>query len=256
MEKAVRATQFASSEVAAKTKYIYHTILNESNYLDAGNFRSIHPNDIARLFDLYDAEFFAGQCRKQLGDRQITFRLSKRMTKSGGHTARFARRGPDGTTLRDERFEIAVASSLLFQTFQEEHRPVLMSGIRCHDRLEALQRVMEHEIVHLVELLIWRDSSCAARRYQSIAQRFFAHTEHRHQLITPAENAHRKYGIHAGCKVSFEHEGREYVGRVNRVTKRATVLVEDKHGQPYSDGRRYAKFYVPIRLLRPLGVSN
>jgi hypothetical protein len=36
---------------------------------------------------------------------------------------------------------------------------------------------------------------------------------------------------------------------VNRVTKRATVLVEDARGVRYSDGRRYAKFYVPVGML-------
>ena len=44
-------------------------------------------------------------------------------------------------------------------------------------------------------------------------------------------------------------EGSRYVGVVNRVTKRATVLVEDSRGVRYSDGRCYAKFYVPVGML-------
>jgi len=36
---------------------------------------------------------------------------------------------------------------------------------------------------------------------------------------------------------------------VNRITKRATVLVEDERGMRYSDGKRYAKFYVPVASL-------
>jgi hypothetical protein len=50
----------------------------------------------------------------------------------------------------------------------------------------------------------------------------------------------------------FRHfEGRRLTGRVNRITKRATVLVEDSEGQKYSDGLRYKTYYVPIADLCP-----
>jgi hypothetical protein len=39
-------------------------------------------------------------------------------------------------------------------------------------------------------------------------------------------------------------------GRVNRLTKRATVLVEAPEGESFSDGHRYRKYYVPIVHLR------
>ena len=52
--------------------------------------------------------------------------------------------------------------------------------------------------------------------------------------------------------MAFRKGGREYVGRVNRVTRQATVLVDDDGGIRYSDGRRYAKFYVPVETLKPL----
>lgn len=32
-------------------------------------------------------------------------------------------------------------------------------------------------------------------------------------------------------------------------THSGTVLVEDRRGESYSDGKRYAKFYVPVQLL-------
>ena len=50
----------------------------------------------------------------------------------------------------------------------------------------------------------------------------------------------------------FTFEGRRLAGRVNRITKRATVLVEDPEGLNYSDGRRYKVFYVPISSLKPV----
>ena len=90
------------------------------------------------------------------------------------------------------------------------------------------------------------------RLRQSIAGRFFGHTRHTHELLTQRERALVKFGIRPGDRVSFTYEGRKYVGFVNRITKRATIMVENHQGELYSDGKRYAKYYVPIEMLTPL----
>ena len=79
----------------------------------------------------------------------------------------------------------------------------------------------------------------------------FGHKQSSHQLITPAEVAEKDRGIGVGSKVVFEFNGKRHTGFVNRVTKRATVLVPDRRGDRYDDGRAYLKFYVPIARLRP-----
>ena len=249
MQQLVETKQFSPQEISARQRQIYETVLRESKYLDGGNFSRVHPDDIRRLFDLYDDLFFEGGCRELLGDSPLDFRLSKRMTRAGGMATRREVLEGKGGHVRTE-YEIAVSATLLFQTFQDDHRSVVMSGIECRDRLEALQRIVEHEMTHLVEMLIWVKSSCSAPRFQSIANRFFGHTDHQHQLITPREHALTKFGIRAGDRVSFRCDGQHHVGRVNRITRRATVLVEDKRGQPYSDGKRYVKFYVPVGMLK------
>jgi len=109
---------------------------------------------------------------------------------------------------------------------------------------------MEHEIVHLIEMLLWNKSSCSQSRYHSITRRFFGHTENQHHLITPKEKAMVQFGIKPGMAVRFRFDGVEHKGVVNRINKRATVLVEDRQGERYSDGKHYAKFYVPVRLLK------
>ena len=68
-------------------------------------------------------------------------------------------------------------------------------------------------------------------------------------MITPREHAAVEHGIRAGDRVEFEFEGDRHVGIVNRITRRATVLVESADGRLYSDGNRYAKFYVPVEAL-------
>ena len=102
---------------------------------------------------------------------------------------------------------------------------------------------------HLIEMLLWSTSSCAKPRFHSMTLRFFGHTENKHQLITPKETAIVKYGIRPGMTVRFRFDGVERTGVVNRINKRATVLVEDRKGQRYSNGKHYIKFYVPVQLL-------
>ena len=61
-----------------------------------------------------------------------------------------------------------------------------------------------------------------------------------------------KFGIKVGDQVRFRLDGAQYAGIVNRITKRATVLVKDPQGVRHSDGNRYATFYVPVELLEPV----
>ena len=139
---------------------------------------------------------------------------------------------------------------MLFGGFTEDdHRSITTSGITCRDRLDALQRVMEHEIIHLIEMLLWGKSSCSQPRFHSITRRFFGHTENKHKFITPKEKALVKFGIRPGVKVRFRFDDIERTGVVNRVSKRATVLVEDRTGRLYSDGKHYTKFYIPVQML-------
>ena len=86
-------------------------------------------------------------------------------------------------------YEIAIASSMLFDSFREADRRITACGVECQDRLEALQRIFEHELVHLGEQLCWGASDCSAARFQEIAGRLFLHRAHTHNLITRRERA-------------------------------------------------------------------
>jgi hypothetical protein len=225
-----------------RVRAIEHALLSKSRCIRAANFTSIDSQDLALLFDAYDTRFFDGECQRAWDGRDLAFRLSTRMTKAGGKTTRFR------TNSGDVFFEIAIACGLLFDGFSSKDRTVTVCGMECNTRLEALQRIFEHELVHLIEHLCWGHSNCAASRFQTIAGGHFQHRAHTHQLITRNERAARA-GIRLGAQVGFLFEGRRLQGRVNRITRRATVLVEDAEGQPFSDGRRYKTYYVPIPLL-------
>lgn len=222
---------------------IHRHMLAHSSYIRKPAFESIHPNDIEMLFRAYDEQFFDGQCVRALQCRKLRFRLSRRMTRAGGTTTRFRHNSGEVS------YEIAIAVSMLFDGFGEQDRNVSVGGLICNDRLEALQRIFEHEMVHLAENLCWNESDCSASRFQDIAARFFLHRAHTHNLITRKERA-ADAGIRPGSRVVFQFEGRNLAGRVNRITKRVTVLVEDPNGRRYSDGRYYLAYYVPLANLR------
>lgn len=213
------------------------------------NFSSVTGRDLQTMARLYDHSFFDGHLLPVASHFGMQFRWSKRMTSAGGKTVRTTHTDRK-SGIQKSQYEIVLSATLLFQTFSDLRRPIRVTGMLCTNRLQAMQRIMEHELIHLSEMLVWSDSCCAAPRFQSIAGRLFGHTEHKHDLITQQERAERKFNIRVGTRVRFTHEGVERIGTVNRITRRATILVPDETGQLYDDGRRYKKFYVPISHLR------
>lgn len=244
--------QLTSEDIFARTVRIYNQLLAESPRVQLGNFTNLAPLDLARLFELYDAHFFESLLQHNLNANgwPIHFSLSRRLTRSAGMTKRFGK----FSILRGTkyRFEIAISTPLLYQSFRDLERTIRVNGVVCQDRLQALQRVFEHELLHLLEMLVWGRSSCSGKNYKSLAWNLFRHPETRHDLVTQHERAYRKFDIRPGDRVTFIFQGTRYWGIVNRITQRVTILVETPSGQLYSDGKRYAKFYVPLGKLEKL----
>jgi hypothetical protein len=238
-------------QIAAKTAAVRDGIRASDN-LKQPNFERISTQDLARLFGLYDLAFFKGllaEAAQRNTGQPLAFRLSSTMTRASGKTFLYRRRTSDGKVRAN--YEIAVAGRMLFMTFKQTDRPVVVCGLACKDRLEALQRIMEHEIIHLAEMVTYGKSRCSSRRFKELAANIFGHAGTKHDLVTPREHAAVQHGVRVGSVVSFEFEGRRLVGRVNQVNRRATVLVEDAEGPRYSDGKKYQKFYVPLKGLNP-----
>jgi len=242
-------------QIAAKSAAVREAIIRASDNLKQPNFERVNTEDLARLFDLYDRTFCKGllaAAAKRNSGQPLVFRLSSTMTRASGKTFLYRRRMPDGKVRAN--YEIAVASRMLFMTFKRADRPVEVCGLICRDREEALQCIMEHEIIHLAEMVTYGKSRCSSRRFKELAAHIFGHAGTKHELVTPREHAAVEHGVRVGSVVSFEFDGRRLVGRVNRVNRRATVLVEDATGLPYSDGKKYQKFHVPLKGLSPASV--
>jgi hypothetical protein len=238
----VLSLRHPEESIRRQLQAIQRDLLAHSRYIREANFTTIHPGDLGFLFDAYDGRFLDGLARHALNGRRLDFGLSSRMTTSGGVTRRIRMR------TGEVRFEIVIASGLLFDGFNQTGRRATACGVECESRLDALQRIFEHELIHLTEYLCWDRSNCRAARFQEIAARIFLHRAHTHDLITRRELA-AESGIRRGSPVSFEFDGRRLSGHVIRITKRATVLVEDPEGPRYTDGKHYKTYYVPLAAL-------
>ena len=237
--------RYSPEAVRDKVQSIAVAAMGDSHFLRSPNFTVITPADLSRMFERYDRNFFDGLLRREVGrlaKGRLAFRLAPRMTRAGGKTFRIGRRG-------DLRYEIAISTRLLFLSFDDVSRPTTVCGVLCTDRLSALQRIMEHEMLHLLEFLVWNQSSCAASRFKTMARNIFGHGASTHDLVTPVERARARLDLRIGEEVSFEFEGRSLRGVLNRVNRRATVLVESQAGVRYTNGKRYEKFYIPLGML-------
>ena len=142
-----------------RARRVYAAMLEHSAQIQAGNFTVIGSDDLNRMFALYDREFFRGLLGEMLMEdyaHPMAFRLSRRLTRAAGQTMRQVRRVPVAGRMAERvEYEISVSTTLLFSTFQNVEREVIVGGLLCHDRLEALQRIFEHELLHLAEFLGW-----------------------------------------------------------------------------------------------------
>ena len=241
MKKDLTNLKYTPTKIRRTNRKIYRQILRESENIAHGNFNAIAIKDFARLFELYDLHFFDRYFHNQYNGK-IFFRLSERMTKAGGKIA-YAK----GTDI----YTIYLSTTLIFQTFGDVMREVTVNGIVCRDRLEATMRILEHEIIHLLELVFFGSTSCSKPGFKHLSRNIFGHTDVTHRLVTQAELAHEQHNLQVGSVVSFEYGGETFSGIISRITKRATVMVRDPAGD-FRDlqGDRYSKYYIPLENLK------
>ncbi len=241
MKRNLTNLKYTPRQIKKKRRKIYRQILAESKNNNQGNFNAIGPDDLARLFDLYDTHFFDGFFNKNYNGK-IFFRLSDRMTRAGG---KIEHRDAIGT------HTIVLSTALIFQTFSDVTRQVTVNGVVCRDRLEATMSILEHEIIHLLEQVHFGSTSCSSPRFKRLSRDIFGHTDVTHRLVTQIERAHAKYDLRVGSNVSFEYAGVTHHGVITRITVRATVMVKDPDGD-YRDlsGAMYSKYYIPLEHLR------
>lgn len=244
------ALEFDPEQIRDRRAAVRARVLQSSKTITAPQFTALSTADLTLLFQAYDRLFFKQTISKALVGAEggpLTLRVSRRLTRTAGLTTHSKRaRGPHRHT-----FEICISSTLMFQTFTEgaAGRAIEVCGVPCVDRLDALQRVFEHELLHLVELLATGQTQCSQPPFLALARVIFGHKTNRHTLVTPVESAQVRQGIQIGALVSFMSEGAPMIGTVVRITRRATVLVPHEGGDHLLEGIRCQKYYVPLEAL-------
>lgn len=242
MQQEIVRKVFPEEEIRVMLKQIQTRIIETSPRIKSANFESIGSQDLELMFQLYD-ENFLNNFFKNRPNAKVKFRMSRRMTSAGGKTTKLKKNGK-------VEFEICLSSVLLFNAFQNGQKNVVVNGVECSSRLEAALRIMEHEIIHLLEMMIFNESSCGKRRFRQIAGNLFGHRDVKHQLRTRREITQKELNLKAGDYVKFKFREVTKRGQVIRITRRATVMVKDCRGQYADDeGIRFSKYYVPLYYL-------
>lgn len=233
------------NEIKSKRDNIRNDIIKKSMNIYDGRIKCISALDLQILFKLYDKYFFNNYFSESFNGN-IKFSLSSRMTRAAGKTIYSKSMHEENL---QENYEIRMGINFFFK-YYEVNRDKFVSGINTKDSLDAFQIVFEHEIIHLVEFHIFKNSSCSRERFKIIAKNIFGHSDTYHQLPTNKEIAYEKYNIKIGDKVSFTADGINYNGIVHKINKRAVVMVFDSKGE-YRDsqGNRYTKWHVPMQKL-------
>ncbi len=190
---------------------------------------------ISFLFDLYDKHYFDSALR---GYYQIRFDFSFRLTRAAAIT-KFYHNKKD--------ILMSFSYPLIFHKFMQNDKQYEVNGILCDNPRSALMRVMEHEIVHIMEIAAEGKSSCGKLQFKKLCYHLFRHTDTKHKLcLEPANTQNQKMKYQIGEQVKFTHKDKDYVGELVKITKRATVLVRN------SQDKLTGKFYVPLNLLNKI----
>lgn len=238
--------EYTQNQIDQKRTLVSRLFMEESVNIKTQDIKVISPMDVELLFSLYDRVFFDLWFRDGFRGR-FKFSLSKRMTKSAGMT--ICPKNIKNMKTEDAVIEIKIAPDIILShgTLDGSHK---VGGIQTKNSLEALQLVMEHEIIHVIEFVTYGRSSCKGKRFKTMAHDIFGHTESTHSLPTPSRIAYEDIGIRIGSTVTFPFEGECLSGIVSNVNKRATVMVRDNKGiWQDTKGRSYSKYYVPLSKL-------
>lgn len=241
------STKYTKYQIAEKRSLISKLFMEKSDNIKTTKITNMAGEDICKLFFLYDEVFFNHWFSSSFKGR-FRFSLSRRMTRSAGMTVcpkNIMAMRPESVVI-----EIKISPDMIlnYGTLEDS---TMVAGKHAESSLEALQLVLEHEIIHAIEFIAYGRSSCKASRFKTMANNIFGHTESTHSLATPGRIACEDLGIRIGSRVVFTYEGKSLSGIVSNVNKRATVMVSDKRGMwQDSKGKSYSKYYVPLSALR------
>lgn len=229
-----------------KRELVKKKLFEKSKHIKIVDFKEIDNNDLYLLYILYD-EIFLQSWFKSNFKGNITFKLSKQLSRSAGNTK--TKKNIDELKEDDIEFEIKISANHLLN-FDKVDRSKYVGGIEAKSKLDSLMLVFEHELCHVIEFLLYKRSDCSKQDFKDLIFNLFGQHETTHKLVSAKEVDYQKYKLLVGDNVSFNYEGIEIYGIINKINKRAIVMSPSKCGK-YVDkkGQHYTKYYVPLNCL-------
>ena len=149
---------------------------NQSNLMQK-HLVEIDEDDLHSLFYLYDSVFFANRINNYMNSNNYLFNLTA-SNRLKSYSGLFKVRIYRNTT----KFSIEIAVKLINKQFKTDKSPVYVGGLECMDRIELLQRVLEHEISHLIEYIFFGETEDDSKRFNDILAKLWGHKESWHRL--------------------------------------------------------------------------
>jgi hypothetical protein len=134
-------------------------------------------NDLTKLFDLYNTYFFNDSLPK------TTLDISNRFTVKAGQCA-ISRNSVEC------KYAITISKKLFERLNLEENQVTKSGGLVCKSRLNCLQLVLEHELIHLIMGFYYPNRkqlddkiySSHGLLFKSLVKNYFGQTESTHQI--------------------------------------------------------------------------
>lgn len=228
------------SQIVKKRWEIHNTLLAAGMDLD-----NITIKNITDMFYLYNYIYFKCELTDMAKNRNIIIQFGfKRGIKTAGLHQ-----------FNGRSCKISVAKDLVEGLFKQGENRIWINGLNVRDRLEALQVLFEHELLHMyMTLKGWADKikKGKGRRYysahgalfQELAKRFFLHTDYRHMLHQGDSTGHlTKERCKVGMNVWVVYKGDKYQGEVVKCNPRRAKVQSDQ-------GSFIRIFEVPYQSLR------
>lgn len=154
-----------------RRKLISDTLVTpENKYADV----TLFPNLLDNMYKLYDYYFFSNLISNSLAKvgGSAIFKFTDRMTSTGGSCGIVGRC----------TYEMKISSDRLNKLTPENISNVHANGITPINKIEALQLIFEHELVHMILQMFSIAKEMHGPFFQKIALNLFGHTDFRHGI--------------------------------------------------------------------------
>ena len=223
---------YTDADIRNRRKYIHDELTENHNF--AANFSSFTAKNLNDMFQLYDDIFFGGQIAQKL--RDTNSQLSFKVTKGGkAKTAGWCQTRKGYGTSKCF-ITMSFPMGLYGKMFTKEEKSLHANGIFCVDRLNCLQVVFEHELMHaLMDLYGYTNKISKGRGkaiysahgylFKCMVKSYFGHTDIKHNLLgEDATHMIKKSDIRKGMEVSFAGRGMKYIGIVEKLNPKTVVI--------------------------------